>query len=99
MAQFSKTENETKEQSGSILILTLVFSAVFVMLFSGLVGFIYLQHKQSVQKVSWNEALGIAEAGLNYYRWHLAHDPDDLQDGVGSPGPYEHEYFDPEVFH
>ncbi|MFQ5454196.1 MAG: hypothetical protein ACE5D6_08425, partial [Candidatus Zixiibacteriota bacterium] len=42
------------------------------------------------------EALEIAEAGLNYYRWHLAHDPNDLQDGTGGPGPYVHQYSDPE---
>ena len=62
------------------------------MLFSGLVGFIYMQHKHSLEKASWYEALNVAEAGLNYYRWHLAHNPDDLQDGTGGAGPYEHIY-------
>ncbi|MEK7627038.1 MAG: hypothetical protein AAB397_00440 [Patescibacteria group bacterium] len=94
MAQFLNTKNEIKEQGGSILILTLVFSAVFVMLFSGLVGFIYMQHKHSLEKASWYEALNVAEAGLNYYRWHLSHNPDDLKDGTGGAGPYEHIYSD-----
>lgn len=40
-------------------------------------------------------ALNIAEAGINYYKWHLIHDPDDLTDGTGLPGPYEHTYQDP----
>jgi len=84
------------KNSGTILVLALVFSSIFLVMFGGLAGFILLQHKQSLEKADWNQALEIAEAGLNYYRWHLAHAPDDLQDGTGSPGPYEHQYSDPE---
>ena len=39
-------------------------------------------------------ALGIAEAGINYHHWHLAHDPEDYQDDTGGPGPYVHDYKD-----
>ncbi|MEZ4156543.1 MAG: hypothetical protein R3B52_01000 [Candidatus Paceibacterota bacterium] len=39
-------------------------------------------------------AFSIAEAGIEYYRWHLAHDSDDFQDGTGEEGPYIHAYFD-----
>lgn len=44
-------------------------------------------------------ALQIAEAGINYYLWHLAHDATDYQDGTGAPanppyGPYRHDYRD-----
>jgi len=39
-------------------------------------------------------ALSVAEAGINYYLWHLAHDPTDYQDGTGGPGPYVHDYKD-----
>jgi len=92
-----------KSQKGAIITLVLVFSAVFLLLFSGLSGFILLQLKQAQQKVAWHQALVIAEAGLNYYRWHLTHAPEDIQDGQDwccpSPpclicGPYEHEYSD-----
>ena len=34
------------------------------------------------------EALEVAEAGVNYYLWHLSHDPEDYCDGSpcqGSP--------------
>jgi hypothetical protein len=40
--------------------------------------------------------LQIAEAGLDYYRWFLAHFPTDLQDGTASSSPYVHVYSDPE---
>ena len=39
-------------------------------------------------------ALSVAEAGVNYYLWHLAHDSTDYQDGTGGPGPYIHDYKD-----
>jgi hypothetical protein len=40
------------------------------------------------------QAIQIAEAGIDYYRWHLAHAPQDFQDGTALPGPYVHPYFD-----
>ena len=94
-----------KTNKGAITTLVLVFGTIFILTFSSIVGFILIQLKQSRQKVAWNQALVIAEAGINYYRWHLAHSPGDLQDDQSwccdSPpcsvcGPYEHNYFDSE---
>lgn len=42
------------------------------------------------------KSLNIAEAGVNYYKWHLAHDPEDFKDGQTGDGPYVHEYMDPQ---
>jgi hypothetical protein len=44
-------------------------------------------------------ALQIAEAGINYYLWHLSHNSSDYQDDTGAPattpyGPYVHDYTD-----
>lgn len=36
----------------------------------------------------------IAESGANYYRWRLAHYPNDYQDGTNVPGPYIHDFKD-----
>ena len=33
------------------------------------------------------QALQIAEAGTNYYQWHLAHYKNDYRDGTGQAGP------------
>lgn len=46
-------------------------------------------------------SMAIAEAGINYYMWHLAHDNTDYCDGIsciGGPnyGPYIHDYMDQE---
>ena len=45
------------------------------------------------------QALNIAEAGVNYYLWHLAHNTSDYKDGGNTPntapyGPYVHNYYD-----
>ncbi|MCF7835707.1 MAG: hypothetical protein K9M15_01140 [Candidatus Marinimicrobia bacterium] len=87
---------KNKHNQGSILILVIVFGSVFSVLFGGTFGYIFTQHKFQAGKIEREKALDIAEAGVNYYRWRLAHYPDDLQDGTGESGPYEHEYSDPE---
>ncbi|MDP3954050.1 MAG: hypothetical protein Q8Q06_01355 [bacterium] len=50
--------------------------------------------KSANRQLDNSTALAIADAGIEYYRWHLAHSPGDFQDGTGQPGPYEHEYYD-----
>jgi Tfp pilus assembly protein PilX len=49
------------------------------------------------------QAFNIAEAGINYYLWHLSHNPTDYKDGKNTPaqqdpelgyGPYVHNYVD-----
>ena len=42
-------------------------------------------------------SMAIAEAGINYYMWHLSHDPSDYCDGMTCPaespyGPFTHDY-------
>lgn len=80
---------------GAILMLSLVFLGIFVFMGVGLVSMVDMQRKLTVKKVSYNQAMQIAEAGLNYYQWHLAHAPNDFQDGTGQAGPYIHDYNDP----
>jgi hypothetical protein len=82
---------------GYITIAVLVFAGVFGMIISGLTGFIFTQTKLQVTKDNRERAIQIAEAGLDYYRWFLAHFPDDLQNGTGEPGPYQVAYNDPEA--
>ena len=74
----------------------LVFAGIFIMLAVSLVGYVFVQNRASRVKQARATALQIAEAGLDYYRWFLAHYPTDLQNGTGVPGPYEIDYDDPE---
>ncbi len=76
--------------------LVLIFTAIFMMIFSGTIGFFLIQYRFQTKKVNKERAMQVAEAGINYYRWFLSHYPNDLQDKTGLPGPYEHDYYDPE---
>jgi len=83
-----------KKQKGQLSIQVLVFSAVALILIGAfsLWGASFL--RLSVRDLNKAQAFASAEAGIEYYRWHLAHSPKDFQDGTGHAGPYTHLYFD-----
>ncbi len=83
-------------QSGYLLVLVLVFGAIFIMLATAFIGYVVTQGKVTQIKYDKEQALQIAEAGLDYYKWHLAHFPNDTKDGTATSGPYTHFYADPE---
>ena len=96
--------NPTKEK-GALVTVVLVFSMIFLILLGSISSLIIFQYRASKKKAAYEMAFHIAEAGINYYRWHLAHAPEDFCDGnpEGSElctnipyGPFEHEYKDPE---
>jgi len=82
---------------GALLILVLIFGSVFFVMLSSFMGFIITQSQLQVKKYNYEQAREIAEAGLNYYKWYLAHNPDDVTNGTGAPGPYVLPYTDPEL--
>lgn len=47
----------------------------------------------SVRDFNKTLAFSIAESGVEYYRWHLAHASTDYTDGTGQAGPYIHNYY------
>lgn len=87
---------QKKSQSGFLLILVLVFSSIFFIIVSSFVVSIVTQTNVITQRVQLEQAGQIAEAGLNYYKWFLAHYPGDVTNGTGLPGPYVGVYSDPE---
>src|SRR3989339_1812845 len=83
----------SKKCSGYLLISVLVFGAIGVMIISGLTGWL-LTNWKAVSNLSDRErAFQMAEAGIDYYRWHLAHAQKDFQDGTGLAGPYLHNFY------
>ncbi len=89
--------NQThKSKAGYLLVLVLVFGSAFFVIVSSFIGYIITQSNLISQKVEIQKAVDIAEAGLNYYKWYLAHYPNDTTNGTGLPGPYVHTYYDPE---
>lgn len=81
---------------GTITPLLLIVTGSLLVAIYGMLFLLGLQLTFSHRQVASEQALNIAEAGINYYRWHLSHAPDDFQDGTSNPGPYVHDYFDPQ---
>ena len=82
--------------AGSLLVLVLVFGSIFMVIVASFVGYVVSQSQVVNFRHEQARATEIAEAGLNYYKWYLAHYPGDVTNGTGMPGPYVHQYFDPE---
>jgi hypothetical protein len=80
----------TKPKRGSALLFTLFFSSLFIVGFGALLSYIVVQHNAVREEVWKAQALGIADAGTQYYRWHLAHAPSDYSSDTGT-----HTYTDP----
>lgn len=83
-----------KSKKGQISLQILLYSAVAVILLSGFLVWGDTTIKYVAKYEGRSSALEIAEAGAEYYRWHLAHNPTDYQDGTGHTGPYTHNYYD-----
>lgn len=89
------SEKRNKNQKGNILLVVLVFSALtLTTTVIGIGSFSLVENRAARFQHSSETAFQIAEAGLEYYKWHLAHDEDDFTDGTGQPGPYVHDYKD-----
>lgn len=83
-----------KNQKGSLMVQALVFGSIAVVMMGALISWASVNIKAGKVAIYREQALQIAEAGIDYYRWHLAHAPTDYQDGTGVAGPYVHDFFD-----
>ncbi len=81
-------------QSGTILIQAFVFGMISIVIIGALISWAGVNIKASRVGVEREQAIQIAEAGIDYYRWHLAHASQDFTDGTTTPGPYVHSFFD-----
>lgn len=86
----------TSPARGYLMLTAIVFGAIFLTVLGALSSFVLTENKLQSTATAKSRGLAIAEAGLEYYRWHLAHFPTDLQNGTGQPGPYTIPYNDPE---
>ena len=84
-------------QRGYTTLLVIVFGGIFTLTVGALAGRVMVE--QSAERVRMHKAQArtIAEAGLEYYKWYLAHHPNDLTHGTGIPGPYVLPLEDPET--
>ncbi len=87
------------KESGQILIQVIVFGAIAVYFVATLASWAGEHIKVGRQALAREQAIQIAEAGADYYRWHLAHAPQDYQDGTGTSTPHVHDYLDKDGNH
>jgi type II secretory pathway pseudopilin PulG len=79
-----------KKNKGMLIIETLVFGSIVICIVTALASWTAVSIKAGRSTLNREQAFQAAEAGIEYYRWHLAHSPQDYQDGTGASGPYIH---------
>jgi hypothetical protein len=84
----------SKHRKGQIAVELLFLSAIVLALITGFVSLAASFLQLSLRAQNKLQAFSIAEAGIEYYRWHLAHAGQDFTDGTGHAGPYVHNYYD-----
>ncbi|PKL72012.1 hypothetical protein CVV26_03300 [Candidatus Kuenenbacteria bacterium HGW-Kuenenbacteria-1] len=82
------------QKKGASLVLVIVFTAILTTFGITILQWGALQIKSANQVQDKELSFQIAEAGIEYYRWHLAHDNNDYSDGTKNSGPYVHDYKD-----
>src|SRR3989339_1382930 len=90
--------NLKNDHRGSMIIIVLVLTGLFSIIAMGAIGLALLQQKLNISKVASTQAIHIAEAGVNYYRWVLYHDHEEYCNNetcinappYGPYGPYEY---------
>lgn len=83
-----------QKQKGLIVVQVLVFGSIVIIMIGALASWTATTIKLGRITFNREQAFQAAEAGIDYYRWHLAHSPTDYQDGTGIAGPYVHELKD-----
>ncbi len=68
---------------------TLVFMTIALALITAITSAAVKNLHYAMRVEDLEQSIHIAEAGVEYYRWHLAHAPQDFQNGQGLPGTYE----------
>lgn len=81
-----------QHNNGAMLVNVLVFASVSVVIMTAIITGSVSTLNLSKSVYERELAVHMAEAGNDYYRWHLAHDNDDYQDGTGREGPYIHTF-------
>lgn len=85
---------KNNNKKGILVVQVLVYGAIVITIIGGLSSWAATAIKAGTTTFIKEQALQISEAGIDYYRWHLAHAPTDYQDGTDASGPYVHDLKD-----
>lgn len=78
------------------VLLVLVFMGIFLFLLGTILSYVLTQGRYGRALYAREQAVNIAEAGLEYYRWFLAHNPQIMVNGAGLVSPAQYDVPDPE---
>lgn len=87
-------QKNIKKNDGYAIVYLLVIMFIFSTMMLPIINLLITKTRVINSAISKEQALQIADAGVNYYQWHLAHYPTDYKDGTTGSGPYEHDYID-----
>jgi len=73
-----------------------VYSSIGIAFLTGIISWLSANIRASRNVTERELAFQIAEAGIDYYRWHIAHAPTDYKDGGDTDGPYVHPFINAE---
>lgn len=81
---------------GVVLVNVLIFAFIAALITTALANWGISTYKTTQQLQLREQAFQIAEAGIEYYRWHLNYNATDYTDGnpATSTGPYVHQFTD-----
>ncbi|OGG45031.1 hypothetical protein A2673_02995 [Candidatus Kaiserbacteria bacterium RIFCSPHIGHO2_01_FULL_50_13] len=88
--------NLRSSSRGVTVLLVLGFMGVFALILGALGSYALTQAKYGRAIYAREVAQNAAEAGLEYYRWFLAHNPEIMEGGAGLVSPYTYTLSDPE---
>ncbi len=102
-----KITNKRFRKPGSAIAYALIILAMVSILFTSIIVYISSHLKYSFNRGYREQSFQVAEAGIHYYRWYLAHATSGMNGGqldafwtnsstLGVSGPFEMEYNDPE---
>ncbi len=83
-----------KNKNGSSMVLVLVATGVFFVIFSSAISYGLIKQKFNKMKIASTQAFNIAEAGIDYYRWILYHDSNHCS--TTPPCVFNYNYSDPD---
>ena len=91
-----RARDTSNSSRGVTVLLVLGFMGVFAIILGTLSSYVLTQAKYGRAMYAREVALSVAEGGLEYYRWFLAHNPNIMQSGAGLVTPYTYVLSDPE---
>ena len=85
------------KERGVTVMLVLAFMGIFLFLLGTILSYVLTQGKYGRALYAREQAVNVAESGLEYYRWFLAHNPQTMVNGAGLVSPASYAVGDPEA--